>query len=120
MDSGMFFGIQKGAVKALKLSSDWFEKLNNPYKERRAIIWKIFDALDCTYDKKLGGLFVWAKLPDGLNTEEFTDTLLYDKNVFITPGTVFGSNGDGYIRASVCVSSEILNEVLSRFKTVKN
>jgi aspartate/methionine/tyrosine aminotransferase len=120
MDSGMFLGIQKGAVEAMKLPNDWFEKLNNAYKERRAIVWKIFDALGCTYDKSLGGLFVWAKLPAGLNTEEFTDTLLYDKYVFIAPGTVFGSNGDGYIRASLCVSSEILNEVLNRFKTDKN
>ncbi len=120
MDSGMFLGIQKGAVEALKLSKDWFEKLNNSYKERRAIVWKIFNALGCTYDKNLGGLFVWAKLPAGLNTEEFTDKLLYDKYVFITPGTVFGSNGNGYIRASLCVSSEILNEVLNRFKTDKN
>jgi aspartate/methionine/tyrosine aminotransferase len=120
MDSGMFLGIQKGAVEALKLSDDWFEKLNNPYKERRAIVWEIFDTLGCTYDKKLGGLFVWAKLPVGLDTEEFTDALLYNKYVFITPGTVFGANGDGYIRASLCVSSEILKEVLGRFKTVKN
>ena len=120
MDSGMFLGIQKGAVEAMKLPNDWFEKLNNAYKERRAIVWKIFDALGCTYDKSLGGLFVWAKLPSGLNTEEFTDKLLYDKYVFIVPGTVFGSNGDGYIRASLCVSSEILNKVLNRFKTDKN
>lgn len=119
MDSGMFLGIQKGAVEALKLSNDWFEKQNNTYKKRREIVWKIFDALSCTYNKNSGGIFVWAKLPIGKNAEEFTDTLLYEKNVFITPGTIFGSNGEGYIRASLCVSSTILTEVLNRLTTVK-
>ena len=119
MDSGMFLGIQKGAVEALKLSNAWFEKLNHQYKERRAIVWEIFDALDCTYDKNVGGLFVWAKLPEGVNTEDFTDNLLYEKHVFLTPGTVFGSNGDGYIRASLCVTSDVLRQVLNRLRTVK-
>jgi len=120
MDSGMFLGIQKGAVEALKLSTNWFDKQDKIYKKRRAIVWKIFDALNCSYDTTIGGLFVWAKLPKGLKAEEFTDALLYEKDVFITPGTVFGSNGEGYIRASLCVSSTILEEVLSRLTTVKS
>ena len=117
MDSGMFLGIQKGAVEALKLSSNWFEKQNTIYKRRRKLVWEIFDTLNCTYDINIGGLFVWAKLPEGLNSEEFTDALLYEKDVFITPGTVFGSNGEGYIRASLCVSETILEEVLIRLTT---
>lgn len=117
MDSGMFLGIQKGAVQALKLSNNWFKKQDVIYKRRRNLVWKIFDALNCTYDINIGGLFVWAKLPEGLNAEEFTDTLLYEKDVFITPGTVFGSNGEGYIRASLCVSETILEEVLIRLTT---
>ena len=119
MDSGMFLGIQKGAVEALNLTKDWFEKQNKIYKKRQALVWKIFDALDCSYNKNIGGLFVWAKLPKGKSAEQFTDTLLYEKDVFITPGTVFGSNGEGYIRASLCVSEEVFEEVLERVSTVK-
>lgn len=119
MDSGMFFGIQKGAVEAFKLSSDWFKAQNEIYKRRRALVWQIFDVLDCTYNKKIGGLFVWAKLPKGIQSEDVTDDLLYNKNVFITPGTIFGSNGEGYLRASLCVSEEVLTEVLKRIVTVK-
>lgn len=120
MDSGMFLGIQKGAVEALNLTKDWFEKQNKIYKKRQALVWKIFDALDCSYNKNIGGLFVWAKLPKGKSAEQFTDTLLYEKDVFITPGTVFGSNGEGYIRASLCVSEEVFKEVLERVTTVKS
>ena len=118
MDSGMFFGIQKGAVEAFKLSDDWFKAQNEIYKRRRAIVWQIFDALNCTYNKNIGGLFVWAKLPKGIKSEDVTDDLLYNKNVFITPGTIFGSNGAGYLRASLCVSEEVLEEVLNRIITV--
>jgi aspartate/methionine/tyrosine aminotransferase len=114
MDSGMFLGIQKGAVEAFKLSNDWFHKQNEIYQERRAMVWKIFDALNCTYDKTIGGLFVWAKIPAGENSEALTDKLLYEKDVFITPGTIFGTNGEGYIRASLCVDVATLNVVLNR------
>jgi len=114
MDSGMFLGIQNGAVEALKLSNEWFTSLNEIYLKRRALVWKIFDALNCTYDKNSGGLFVWAKIPEGSSSEELTDKLLYEKDVFITPGTIFGSNGEGYIRASLCVTEEVLNVVLNR------
>ena len=120
MDSGMFLGIQKGAIEALKLSANWFEEQNSIYKKRRAIVWQIFDALGCTYAKNIVGLFVWAKLPKGEKAEEFTDALLYKKEVFITPGTVFGSNGEGYIRASLCVNSTVLKEVLTRLTTKNN
>ncbi|MBE0424275.1 MAG: aminotransferase class I/II-fold pyridoxal phosphate-dependent enzyme [Lutibacter sp.] len=119
MDSGMFFGIQKGAVEALKLSEDWFVQQNETYKKRQAAVREIFDALGCTYNKNYGGLFVWAKLPEGENATEFTDKLLYENDVFITPGNIFGSNGEGYIRASLCVSEVVLKEVLNRLSTVK-
>ena len=82
-------------------------------------MWQIFDALNCTYNKNIGGLFVWAKIPEGNTSEAITDKLLYEKDVFITPGTVFGSNGEGFIRASLCVTEEVLKEVLNRLK-VKN
>lgn len=117
MDSGMFLGIQNGAVEALKLSNDWFEGLNEIYLKRRAVVWKIFDALNCTYDKNSGGLFVWAKIPKGETSEALTDKLLYEKDVFITPGTIFGSNGEGYIRASLCVTEVVLETVLNRLNS---
>ena len=118
---GMVVGapeIQKGAVEAFKLSNDWFQTQNEIYKKRRAIVWQIFDALNCTYNKNIGGLFVWAKLPKGIKSEVITDDLLYNKNVFITPGTIFGSNGEGYLRASLCVSEKVLTEVLNRIITI--
>ena len=114
MDSGMFLGIQKGAVEAFKLSNDWFQKQNEIYQKRRALVWKIFDALKCTYNPNIGGLFVWAKIPADENSEALTDKLLYEKDVFITPGTIFGTNGEGYIRASLCVDTATLKEVLKR------
>mgnify|MGYP002039472561 CR=1 FL=1 len=114
MDSGMFYGIQKGAIKALELSSTWFDTLNEVYSKRRALTWKILDALDCSYNKNNGGMFVWAKLPSGITSEQMTDKMLYEKDVFITPGTVFGSNGEGYIRLSLCIQEDKLEEVLQR------
>jgi aspartate/methionine/tyrosine aminotransferase len=114
MDSGMFYGIQKGAIKALESSKSWFEELNKIYAKRRALTWKILDALDCVYNKENGGMFVWAKLPEGITSEQMTDKMLYEKDVFLTPGTVFGSNGEGYIRLSLCIKEEKLTEVLER------
>ena len=114
MDSGMFYGIQKGAIAALQLSDDWFLDQNKIYKERRDLVWELADALDCSYDKNTTGLFVWAKIPVGKKSEEVTDSILYDKNIFITPGTVFGSQGEGYIRFSLCVTSAIIKEAIAR------
>ncbi|MDP2067908.1 MAG: aminotransferase class I/II-fold pyridoxal phosphate-dependent enzyme [Lutibacter sp.] len=119
MDSGMFFGIQKGAVEALKLSEDWFINQNDIYQKRQKIVREIFDAIGCTYNKNYGGLFVWAKLPEGKDATVFTDKLLYENDVFITPGNIFGSQGEGYIRASLCVSETVLKEVLNRLSTVE-
>ena len=119
MDSGMFLGIQKGAIAALQSPDRWFEELNKTYVKRRKIVWQIFDALQCSYNKESAGLFVLAKLPKGGNSIEFIDRLLHEKEVFIAPGTIFGSNGEGYIRASLCVSEKLLMEVLNRLSTVK-
>ena len=115
MDSGMFYGIQKGAIEALQLSDEWFEIQNKEYEERRDLIFKIADALGCTYHQNATGLFVWAKLPEGKKSQEVTDEILYSKSVFITPGTVFGSQGEGYIRFSLCVSKEQIITALNRF-----
>jgi aspartate/methionine/tyrosine aminotransferase len=115
MDSGMFYGIQKGAIEALQLSNDWFHQQDEVYKERRNLIWQLADKLNCSYDKNSTGLFVWAKIPAGQKSEEITDSVLYDKDIFITPGTIFGSQGEGYIRFSLCVTSAIIKEAISRF-----
>jgi LL-diaminopimelate aminotransferase len=115
MDSGMFYGIQKGAIEALQLSDDWFTAQNKIYKERRAFIWQLADKLGTTYDRDATGLFVWAKIPDGKKALEVTDAVLYDKDIFITPGTIFGSQGEGYIRFSLCVTTEIIKQAIARF-----
>ena len=116
MDSGMFYGIQKGAVAALKSGEEWFSSLDQLYTKRREVMFTLVDKLNCTYDKKAVGMFVWAKLPEGaVSSEEFVDKVLYDKNVFIAPGTIFGSNGEGYIRFSLCVKLEKIKEALERF-----
>jgi len=116
MDSGMFYGIQKGAIAALKSSSSWFDNLNEIYNERRNLIFQLVEKLNCTYDVNSVGLFVWAKLPKEITSaEKFIDEVLYNKSIFITPGTIFGSNGEGYIRFSLCVPKEKIIEAIDRF-----
>lgn len=118
MDSGMFYGIQKGAIEALKCSEMWFTSLNSVYEERRQKVWELAKALNCTYDENATGLFVWAKLPAQLTSEEFIDKVLKEQSIFIAPGTIFGSNGEGYIRFSLCAPLEELQEAISRVKRV--
>jgi LL-diaminopimelate aminotransferase len=115
MDSGMFYGIQKGAIEALKLGKDWFESQNEIYAKRRNLIFQLAEKLECTFDRNSVGLFVWAKLPTGIQSEEFIDNLLYEKHLFITPGTIFGSNGEGYIRFSLCVNEQNIAQAINRF-----
>lgn len=116
MDSGMFYGIQKGAIAALESTDDWYDSLNTVYEERRNLVFKLVDKLGCSYDSKAVGMFVWAKLPNTVSSAEaFIDDILYDKNIFITPGTIFGSNGEGYIRFSLCVTKEKIQEAIDRF-----
>ena len=116
MDSGMFYGIQKGAIVALRSGKAWFEKLDSVYESRRKLLFQLVDKLQCTYDKNAVGMFVWAKLPNGASSSEnFIDEVLYEKNIFIAPGIVFGSNGEGYIRFSLCVTEEKIEEAITRF-----
>ncbi|MEZ4803215.1 MAG: aminotransferase class I/II-fold pyridoxal phosphate-dependent enzyme [Gelidibacter sp.] len=114
MDSGMFYGIQKGAVEALKSSKMWFTSLNSVYEERRELAWQLADALKCTYSKDSAGMFVWAKLPKGSDSEDFIDELLKKKSIFVAPGTIFGSKGEGYIRLSLCASTEDFQQAIAR------
>ncbi|KRB53859.1 pyridoxal phosphate-dependent aminotransferase [Flavobacterium sp. Root186] len=116
MDSGMFYGIQKGAVAALNCDKSWFEDQNKIYRRRRELTEKLAEKLGCEVYKDGVGLFVWAKLPEGIESaEKFIDEILYEKHIFITPGTIFGSNGEGYIRFSLCVKEEKVQEAIDRF-----
>lgn len=116
MDSGMFYGIQKGAIEALKCSKLWYVSLNNVYEERRKLIWQLADSLNCTYNKEATGLFIWAKIPAFLKSEEFIDLLLKEHDIFIAPGTVFGSQGEGYVRFSLCATTDVIEEAIARIK----
>ncbi|MCC9017331.1 pyridoxal phosphate-dependent aminotransferase [Flavobacterium lipolyticum] len=116
MDSGMFYGIQKGAVAALNCDKSWFDDQNVIYRRRRELTEKLAEKLGCEVYKEGVGLFVWAKLPEGIaSAEKFIDEILYEKHIFITPGTIFGSNGEGYIRFSLCVKEEKVQEAIERF-----
>jgi aspartate/methionine/tyrosine aminotransferase len=114
MDSGMFLGIQHSAIAALNLDESWFINLNKIYKERRILVWDLLELLKCTYDKNTAGLFVWAKLPEGKESIQFTDELLKKFGLFITPGVVFGSAGQQYIRVSLCANETDLKEAIQR------
>ena len=117
MDSGMFYGLQLGAVAALQQTQSWFGDMNSIYQKRRERMWELASLLGCTFDRKTAGMFVWAKLPEGSpDSESFIDKVLYKQHVFITPGTIFGSAGAGYIRFSLCVPVEQIEEAISRWK----
>lgn len=114
MDSGMFLGLQKGAIEALNLDKEWFRSLNIIYEKRRKLVYKLAKKLGCDCTLNSSGLFVWAKITDGLSSENFIDKILYDHSIFITPGTVFGSKGEGYVRFSLCASEELINNAIER------
>ena len=114
MDSGMFYGIQKGAIEALNSSKNWFSDLNLIYSERRKLVWELATALNCTFETNTSGMFVWAKLPTGVKSEAFIDKILHDYHLFIAPGTIFGTNGEGYIRFSLCAPSESIELAIKR------
>ena len=118
MDSGMFFGIQKGAIAALKLDNSWFSELNKVYAERRAAMIELATLMGSTSDPNSVGMFVWAKLNDqSIKSEVFIDEILKEHDIFITPGTIFGSQGEGYIRFSLCVKLEDIQIAINRLKS---
>ena len=117
MDSGMFYPVQAGAVEALNLSETWFEDQNMIYSRRKAKVMELVQELGCTTKKDQAGLFVWAKVPEGKTAEELVDHLLYEKDIFITPGFIFGKQGDGYIRFSLCATEEVIEEAIKRIRS---
>ena len=115
IDSGMFFGIQKGAIAALQAEGSWFKKLNEVYTERRKLIFKLATLLKTDFDINTSGLFVWAKYRDtSKSSVQFIEEILNKHHIFITPGSIFGSQGEGYIRFSLCVEVEQISEAIKR------
>ena len=115
MDSGMFLGIQKGAVSALTVRKNWFKQLNDTYSQRRKLIFKLASLLNTEFNLDSSGLFVWAKLRDTSKTSvEVVEEILKKYNLFITPGSVFGTQGEGYIRFSLCVKAEEISKAIDR------
>lgn len=117
MDSGMFLPLQLAAAKALSLDRDWYDGVNAIYRERREKVFELLDLLNCDYSKEQVGMFVWAKIPAKYKTGyELSDEVLYNSNVFITPGGIFGNAGDGYIRVSLCAPVTRFEEAIKRIK----
>ncbi|MCP9237555.1 pyridoxal phosphate-dependent aminotransferase [Lewinella sp. JB7] len=114
MDSGMFLPVQRAATVALGLDRDWYDGLNDTYRDRQAAAFRIMDVLGCTYDRQQVGLFVWAKCAGSSDGYGTCDRALYDHDVFITPGGIFGSAGEAYVRISLCSPVAVLEEALRR------
>lgn len=115
MDSGMFLPVQHAAATALSLGQHWFDELNEVYGKRRSLVFQLLDHLGCQYDREQGGLFVWAKVPAGVASGfDLSDEVLRSARVFITPGGIFGSEGDGFIRVSLCSSEATLQQAMAR------
>ena len=116
VDSGTFRGIQLAAAEALRNSAEWHHEANiETYSRRRQYAEQIMDVLGCTYDPKQVGMFLWGKIPDDIqNVEDLTEKVLHEARVFITPGFIFGSNGERYIRISLCAKEEKIKAALER------
>jgi LL-diaminopimelate aminotransferase len=126
MDSGMFLPLQLAAAKALTLGKEWHDEVNAVYKKRRVKIFELLDLLGCLYSKEQAGMFVWAKVPEKYYNSDtskihslggggaLSDYVLYNTNVFITPGGIFGSAGEKYVRVSLCSTEEKIAEAKQR------
>ena len=115
MDSGMFRGIQEAAIAALYADESWYRELNEEYKKRQAVARRIMDTLGCKYDTEAGGLYVWARVPEG-EAKDWSDRILYKAGVFLTPGFIFGSNGARHLRISLCANVPTLEKALERIQ----
>ncbi len=119
MDSGMFLPVQLAAAKALELGKEWYTSINAVYSARRVKVFELLNLLDCSFSEKQVGMFVWAKIPEGYKDGfALSDRVLYDTNVFITPGGIFGKAGNGYIRVSLCGSIDRFEEAIGRIKAM--
>ncbi len=121
VDSGQFRPMQSAVIEALNAPREWYDNMNEIYNSRRNIAGQIMKTLDCTYDNKQVGMFLWGKIPDyEKNGEELANKILYEANVFVTPGFIFGAAGQRYIRISLCCKKESLEKALLRIDKIKN
>lgn len=119
MDSGMFLPVQLAAAKALSLGKNWYEQVSTVYSKRREKVYQLLDAIKCAYSKKQAGLFVWAKINDRFkDCYDCSDFILHNSYVFITPGGIFGTAGEKYIRVSLCATEEKIAEAIMRIKNL--
>jgi aspartate/methionine/tyrosine aminotransferase len=117
MDSGMFLLVQLAAAKALTLDASWYAEVNKIYAERKLLACRLLDAVQCIYDKSQVGMFIWAKIPSSYaNGYALSDALLNQSKVFITPGGIFGTAGDAYVRISLCSKKELLQDTIERIQ----
>ena len=118
MDSGMFLPLQEAAVVALRLDDEWYDEVNGGYYSREKRACELVDVLGCSYREGQAGLFIWARLPSDFDGDcyAFTEKILYTCGVFLTPGGIFGSEGDKYIRVSLCATEEVLERAILRIK----
>ncbi|WP_375583808.1 pyridoxal phosphate-dependent aminotransferase [Cyclobacterium xiamenense] len=114
MDSGMFLGIQEGAICALNLDTSWTTSINDIYKSRKSLVLEMAERLGLQVAEEGAGMFVWAKVPPGKKALNLVDRLLYEKDIFITPGEIFGSRGEAHVRFSLCVDEQKIKEALNR------
>lgn len=122
IDSGTFRGIQLAAAEALNTNDDaWHKEYNvDNYRRRRKIAEEIMTVLGCTFDPSQVGMFLWGKIPEKYaNVEDLTERILHEARVFVTPGFIFGSNGQRYLRISLCAKDEKMAEALQRIKALK-
>ena len=119
IDSGTFRGIQLAAAAALTNEAEWHREANiETYARRRKYAEQIMDVLGCTYDPNQVGMFLWGRIPDSYsNCEELTERVLHEARVFITPGFIFGSKGERYIRISLCANERVFDSALHRVKS---
>ena len=128
MDSGMFKPLQLAAIEALRQGPEWFKELNQEYAVRRVLAGDIFDLLGAEYDKNSSGMFLWGKVnpessllngqyEEGVSLgQQMSDKILYEAGVFITPGFIFGRNGEDYIRISLCAKPEVLKKAKDKIQ----
>ncbi|WP_268124031.1 pyridoxal phosphate-dependent aminotransferase [Roseivirga pacifica] len=115
VDSGMFKPMMLAAAEALKLRQEWFDELNTVYESRRVKAYELLEKIGCTYSTDQQGMFIWAHIPEKYESAKaLVDDLLYEKNVFITPGVIFGDKGANYVRLSLCSTETVLDEAISR------
>ncbi len=120
IDSGQFKPVMLAATRALQLPAEWYAKVNATYRSRRAAAEAIMTELGCTFNPEQQGLFLWGRIPDSEDSSEaLADRLLHNARVFLTPGFIFGSNGERYIRISLCTPAERMNEALERIRSSK-